>query len=225
MINLLLQHQFTYYNGINGSTVSYTVTYINPASGVSCGSATVPVSSCVNGVCQHSFTYEESACNYSSVINISLSATNVLGRGPAMSYSAVVQGKKINFIGHPFMYSIRTLENINIFVSVSLNVVSNHVLCTFHGQQTASTKSCSINYWLREDEACTSKSVIITQTSYSTLNDLTIGLPFSSLPSKKYCFNVMGDNGTYTAILEGTFDVHFNEKITTVTQGDINDLA
>ena len=69
------------------------MTYINPASGVSCGSATVPVSSCVNGVCQHSFTYEESACNYSSVINVSISATNVLGRGSATSYSAVVQGK------------------------------------------------------------------------------------------------------------------------------------
>ena len=83
---LLLQHLFAYYNGINGSTVSYTVTYINPASGVSCGSATVPVSSCVNGVCQHSFTYEESACNYSSVINVSISATKlyVLGRGPTM---------------------------------------------------------------------------------------------------------------------------------------------
>lgn len=99
-------------------------------------------------------------------------------------------------------------------------MVSNHALCTFHGQQTANAKSCSIDYWLKEDEACTSKSVVITQTSYSTLNDVTIGLPLSSLPSGRYCFNVMGDNGTYTAILEGTFDIHFDEIIT--TQGDNN---
>ena len=34
----------------------------------------------------------------------------------------------------------------------------------------------------------------------------------------------MGDNGTYTAIVEGTFDIHFDKKITTVTvtQGDNN---
>ena len=112
------------------------------------------------------------------------------------------------------------IEITNTFVNVSLNMVSNHVLCTFYGHhQTASIKSCSISYWLREDDACTSKSVIIivTQTSYSTINDVTIGLPFSSLPTGQYCFNVMGDNGTYTATVEGTFDIHFDEKITTVT--------
>ena len=105
-------------------------------------------------------------------------------------------------------------------------MVSNHVLCTFHGRQTASMKSCSIDYWLREDEACTTNSEIITQTSYSTLNEVKIGLPLSSLPTGQYRFNVMGDNGTYTAIVEGTFDIHFDKKITTVTvtQGDNIDI-
>ena len=33
-----------------------------------------------------------------------------------------------------------------------------------------------------------------------------IGLPASSLSNGQYCFNVMGDNGTYAAVLEGTFN-------------------
>ena len=70
------------------------MSYKHPISDVSCGSATVPASSCVNGVCQHSFTYEGSACNSASVgVNISISTTNILGSGPIASYPAVVQGK------------------------------------------------------------------------------------------------------------------------------------
>ena len=52
-----------------------------------------------------------------------------------------------------------------------------------------------------------------TQTSYSTSTSdvVTIGLPSSWLSSGLYCFNVTGDNGTYSAVLEGVFNT--NEKI------------
>ena len=54
-------------------------------SGISCGSVTVPGSSCVDGVCRHSFTYEESTCGSPSAdinVNITISAANILGGGP-----------------------------------------------------------------------------------------------------------------------------------------------
>ena len=73
-------------------------------------------------------------------------------------------------------------------------------------------KTCSINYWLKVDECCISKGVTVTQYSYSTLNDVIIGLPSSSLSNGQYCFNVMGNNGTYATILEGTFNI--NDKDT-----------
>ena len=52
-------------------------------SGVSCGSAAVPASSCVDEVCRRSFTYEETSCSSPSTdINITISAANILGAGP-----------------------------------------------------------------------------------------------------------------------------------------------
>ena len=52
-------------------------------SGISCGSVIVPGSSCVDGVCRHSFTYEESTCGSPATdINITISAANILGVGP-----------------------------------------------------------------------------------------------------------------------------------------------
>ena len=79
-------------------------------------------------------------------------------------------------------------------------------VCTFHGQQTSNKKSCSIDYWLKEDKTCISNSASVTsQTSYNTSNVVTIGLPLSSLSRGQYCFSMIGDNGTY--VLEGMFDI------------------
>lgn len=87
-----LQSSFAISDEIDGSALSYTLSYNDSLSGDSCGSATVPASSCVDGLCQHSFTYEGSACNSASVgVNVSISAANVLGSGPA-SYPNTVQG-------------------------------------------------------------------------------------------------------------------------------------
>ena len=101
-----IQPSFIISAGIDDIEISYALTYINSVSGVSCGSATVPASSCVNGVCQHSFTYEGSACSSASVgVNVSISAANVLGGGPA-SYPIAVRGKNNDF---KFLHSFKCL--------------------------------------------------------------------------------------------------------------------
>ena len=80
-------------------------------------------------------------------------------------------------------------------------------MCTFH-TYSQHNSLCSIEYWLNEDKICVSSSKSFTQTSYSTSDVVIIGLPSSSLPSRQYCFNVTGDNGTYTAVLEGVFNTN-----------------
>ena len=82
-INLFTQPSFFISDEIDGSAILYSLAYNNSVSGVSCGSATVPASSCVDEVCRHSFTYEESSCGSPSTdINITISAANILGVGP-----------------------------------------------------------------------------------------------------------------------------------------------
>ena len=218
-----LQSSFNISDEVDGSALSYTLTYNNSLSGISCGSATVPASSCVNGVCQHSFTYEGSACSSASVgVNVSISAANVLGSGPS-SYSMTVQGiiiatqtLKLDSYTFVFLY----IEQSNTFLGVSLNLSSNSIACTFHGQQTASKRSCSIDYWLKEDRtSCIlNPGARFTQTSHSTSKIVMIGLPTSSLSNEQYCFNVIGDTGTHAAVLEGTFNINTTDSV--AIQGD-----
>ena len=80
-------------DGIDGSATSYTLTYYNSVSGIICGSAIVPASTCVDGMCRHFFTYKESTCNSPSVsVNVTISAANLLGSGPP-SHPKMVQGE------------------------------------------------------------------------------------------------------------------------------------
>ena len=76
------QPSFALSGGIDGSALSYTLVYNNSVSGDGCGSATIPASSCIDQACRHSFTYDESDCSSPSTdINITISATNILGIG------------------------------------------------------------------------------------------------------------------------------------------------
>lgn len=87
-----MQSSTDIFEGIDDSVFHYILNYNNSESGESCGSATVPSSSCVDGVCQHSFTYKESACNATSIdINVTISAANILGSGPT-SDPVLIQG-------------------------------------------------------------------------------------------------------------------------------------
>ena len=58
--NSIFQALFALSDGIDGSALSYTLVYNNSVSGNGCGSAIISASSCVDQLCRHSFTYEES---------------------------------------------------------------------------------------------------------------------------------------------------------------------
>ena len=73
-------------DNIDGSPISYTITYTDFTSGRTCNSFTVPASTICqlqNGLyaCHHMFTISP-PCSPSNTTSISIFATNVLGDGP-----------------------------------------------------------------------------------------------------------------------------------------------
>ena len=74
-------------------------------------------------------------------------------------------------------------------------------MCSFHDQMLGDKRFCSIDYG-PEGESCSSYS----QMSHSTSDVVMIGLPLQlSSTGRSYCFTVMGNNSTHTAVVEGTF--------------------
>lgn len=65
-------------NGIDGSTISYNITYTNSTSGDLCGSSVIPVSACINSVCSNIFDVMSSLCPFTG-LSVTVLATNVLG--------------------------------------------------------------------------------------------------------------------------------------------------
>ena len=69
-------------DNIDGSSTSYTATFSDFTSGSICGSATIPASSCQNGVCRHMFEVSP-PCSSNVDVSINVYATNILGDGPS----------------------------------------------------------------------------------------------------------------------------------------------
>ena len=79
-----LQRNSNISSTIDGSTTYFTVTYSDSVSGESCHPPiTIPVSSCVNGICNHLFDVlsPSSDCPASANITTTVFASNVLGDG------------------------------------------------------------------------------------------------------------------------------------------------
>ena len=68
-------------DGIGGSVTSYTITYLDSTSGDHCSLVTIPASSCIGGMCNHTFEVATSSCPACVDINITVYATNILGNG------------------------------------------------------------------------------------------------------------------------------------------------
>ena len=75
---------------MDGSPINHTITYTSAASGMTCDSANIPASSCINSICRHSFNMSQttgcqnlliSAAYYGSDLIVSVLSTNVLGNG------------------------------------------------------------------------------------------------------------------------------------------------
>ena len=77
------KNSFSLTNGVDGSAISYTITYTDTKSELICKSTTIPTSSCQEETCTHYFDVTSSNCQSSSNITLTVFATNILGNGPS----------------------------------------------------------------------------------------------------------------------------------------------
>ena len=66
---------------IDGSPISYNITYSDINSGGTCGIFSVPAATCRDGVCRHASRIT-SPCLPNEDIAVSVLSTNILGSGP-----------------------------------------------------------------------------------------------------------------------------------------------
>ena len=91
LLFLILKSTFNITDEIDGSTLSYTLTYIDGNSGSVCGSAIIPASFCNSGICRHVFNANSSLiCSTSNVYNATVLSTNLLGNGYTSSIVTII---------------------------------------------------------------------------------------------------------------------------------------
>ena len=78
-------------SGVDGSALNYTVSYTDSSTNVICDFLVIPASSCVQNVCTVP-RLDPVPCSQSfntgiEIIDIAISATNILGKGPASLFS------------------------------------------------------------------------------------------------------------------------------------------
>ena len=98
-----------------------------------------------------------------------------------------------------------TPETTNHFVQFSFDQASKTATCYFlHHQGTSSHKSCTIAYGSL-DENC--MALTLSQLSMSVSNSVQIRLPINNQfqPQSEFCFTMTANNGTFAAMVEGTF--------------------
>ena len=86
IIIAIVQESFNISSSINGSALYYIVNFIDSSTDVMCNSSNVSPSFCVQQSCIVPPVYL-TACSQAGSINISVSAFNLLGNGPASYFS------------------------------------------------------------------------------------------------------------------------------------------
>ena len=79
-----LKDSFFISDGIDGSAISYTATYVDTLSGSMCGSVIILASSCVDNICtiKYPLSSDNNKCPHSTNLTVVVYATNILGNGP-----------------------------------------------------------------------------------------------------------------------------------------------
>ena len=189
---------------IDGSAISYTLTYLDSITGDPCSTATIPSFSCVEGICNHTFEVSLSSCTPCVDINITVYATNILGNG-AISDPLTIGCLTESVLLLTFTLCSQFLGSMNQFVNVEFDLLSSTVHCTFEQPAlTSAKKSCSIVYG--PGEQCTNLSLF--SRSQSTTSNLVV-IDYHPLPSLQsesvYCYVLTAFDGTFSASIEGTF--------------------
>ena len=127
LFTFLLQEPFEISQGISGSPISYTLTYFDPFSQVTCGQFDIMANMCINGTCIHKLNVSMLPCPHYTNISVEVYTTNVLGNGSAtMSHPSVLS--KLTGSVKTSVYSVLTFnfnyintdrENNILFVKVN----------------------------------------------------------------------------------------------------------
>ena len=99
----------------------------------------------------------------------------------------------------------------NSFVKVTVDPIPPMVICAFLNQQGSSVKTCSVIYVF--SETCVIGDTLrlaqqMKQTAQSISNTVMIGLPISHTSNNQNingCFIATATNGTFTAMIQGSF--------------------
>ena len=113
----MIQDPVNICNEIDGSALSYSISYYDSTSNILCGSAIIRPSSCINGTCRHVFDLALSSCIMGTKYFLTVMATNVFGNGPVSNYSVSV---------------IDPDENINRYISGE-NVLQTWIVSSLLG--------------------------------------------------------------------------------------------
>lgn len=92
LVVIALQDSFNISEGIDGSVLSYAISYSDSVSGISCGSTIISASSCDHGKCSDVFEVSTSLCPPLVDIIVTVLATNVFGNGPTSMCPKVGKG-------------------------------------------------------------------------------------------------------------------------------------
>ena len=97
------------FDNIDGSPISYNITYSDVNSGRICGTFSIPAATCQDGVCRHT-SQITSPCSLSDDISLSVLSTNILGSGPPSQpvvFSLIADNDCSEFYSDPSMNEIR----------------------------------------------------------------------------------------------------------------------
>ena len=140
-----MQEPFNFSDTIDGSALSYTITYKRSDPSTICATTKVQATSCLNWTCEYTSTISNfSDCLTSFGIMVTVFGTNKLGNG-SDSIPVLIDSK--NLCNHNIYLSLRTFsETTNRFVSVTASRNSSTIVCKFINWQprNGSNSTCTL---------------------------------------------------------------------------------
>jgi hypothetical protein len=98
------------------------------------------------------------------------------------------------------------LGTTNNFVQVTIDLLSAAIVCQFIDDHGKNVKSCSIAYGPADAECDNMVGHSHISNTMITLDSVVINLPvLSESIGMEYCYIATASNGTFTAIVKGTF--------------------
>ena len=207
-----MQRPFSFSDAIDGSALSYTITYKRSDSSTICGTTKVQATSCLNQTCEHTSTISNfSDCLSSSGIMVTVFGTNKLGNG---SDSIPVLIGNQYFCNHNISLSLRTFsETTNGFVNVTAFRNSSTIVCKFLNWQNGSNSTCTLHAYGSQNGCHSDENKHSTHNiphmKTSSSDSHTVILDIADIdfqPSNVYCFVVTASNGSFTAEVIVNFD-------------------